>query len=367
MHDHGEAGRYKDLIRCTRICLFVNFLLGFTKLYFGHYFLSKALFADGVHSILDIMTDAFVLYVIRIAHLPKDNKHPYGYFRYETLANIVISLALLSASGVIVIDSLLNLHIPQQLSRPEVLIVASLSIVLNELTYRYARFFATKHHSDLLHATALHQRADAATSMVVLLSAAAAMAGIGWADSLGALLIGCMIAYYTLPPLMRSIYELLDRGLSEEDIKQIALRINSVSGVRDHHLLRSRSMAKLGYVDVHVVVANRISVSEGHYIGEKVRQALLALPNIRDVTIHVDTEHEENEQCALPSREDIESWFLNHDQSGVSAYKTLVVHYIEDKVQCDLYFDCAIQANAVNLVMEAPPSWLGHVRLFVEV
>ena len=50
--------------------------------------------ADAVHSFSDLATDVVVIAFARISAKPRDDGHDYGHGKYETLATIIISLAL---------------------------------------------------------------------------------------------------------------------------------------------------------------------------------------------------------------------------------------------------------------------------------
>ena len=71
--------RHLILNRCSLICLWLNTVLMVMKLGTGYFYESRALFADGMHSLLDVTADIFVLYTVSMARLPTDEKHPYAY------------------------------------------------------------------------------------------------------------------------------------------------------------------------------------------------------------------------------------------------------------------------------------------------
>lgn len=328
------------------------------KLYFGYIYTSKALFADGIHSLLDVSADLFVLYAISVAKLPKDNSHPYGYMRYETLANIIVSLILLIASYAIIHDAILGFSEVGGEINWVVGLVAVFSLLLNEVSYQYVSREAKRIESDLLMSTAVHQRADAATSLIVLLATFASQYDIRFADLMGAISIAIMIAYYAVPSLLRSINELLDRGIDEVDLIEIRDIIDNVPGVWGHHLLRSRLMAEKGLVDVHVVVDSRISVSEGHYIGDMVEKRLLQSKKLKDVMVHIDVEHDEDIQTNSPSRSEVEAWL---SAQGCN-YTHIILHYLNRQIEVDIYMN-----DQETFFMGEKPKWLAAYRLFYAI
>ena len=104
----NQSSRHSILSWCSKLCLFLNVFLTVFKLLLGSVYESRALFADGVHSLMDVTADLFVIYAVYMSSRPKDDQHPYGYSRYETLGNIVISFMLLAASYAITHDAIMG-------------------------------------------------------------------------------------------------------------------------------------------------------------------------------------------------------------------------------------------------------------------
>ena len=93
-----------------------------------------------------------------------------------------------------------------------------------------------------------------------------------------------------------SMSELIDTGLEPEELDNIRDTIQSVNGVENLHLLRTRRMGGHVLVDVHLILSDpRVSVSEGHQISETVRGRLIArIDDVEDVTVHIDPEDDEH-------------------------------------------------------------------------
>ena len=74
------------------------------------------------------------------------------------------------------------------------------------------------------------------------------------------------------------------------DMKDEIRRISkTVSGVAELEKCFIRKMGFKYYVDLHVIVDGRISVTDGHRIGHEVEAAILALqPKIANVLVHIE-------------------------------------------------------------------------------
>ena len=364
-----NPNRFDLLKRCTLICLFVNVFLTVIKLGYGLDTFSRALIADGAHSCLDVSTDLFVLYAIKLARNPANHEYPYGQYRYETLANIVVSLMLIAAAIGIAYDGLQSMMKPVYEFRVEVVAVAFLSILLNEMSYRYTFFYAQKLDSDLLKSTAVHQRADAATSAIVLLSAVGVLLGWRWSDSLGAIIIAGLVFYYAIPSLFDSIQELADKGIQDKLLDTVETKIRSVAGVYDFHLLRSRMMAKYGYLDVHVVVSNMISASEGHFIGDEVSRAILQCDKIKDVTVHIDTEDDRNHSSRPLSRLEVitELRAIMGSEPSKELTDGMIIHYQKGLIILDFLIEKKNTEveELIKRLDENAPKWLLRCRYYL--
>ncbi|MBP5786226.1 MAG: cation diffusion facilitator family transporter, partial [Kiritimatiellae bacterium] len=84
--------------RITAVSIGVNAVLTALKLAAGIWGRSQALVADAVHSLSDFATDFAVLAGVRYAKKPRDEDHPYGHGKYETLAAVAIGLALMATA-----------------------------------------------------------------------------------------------------------------------------------------------------------------------------------------------------------------------------------------------------------------------------
>lgn len=302
--------RYQQAKKVTLIGAGCNALLGIAKIMGGYLFHSHALVADGIHSFSDLVTDIMVLFASKYGSHDADESHPYGHQRIETAATLFLSLLLCLAGFGIAWDACEEL-IYQTTTVPNwpSLLIITASIVINEALFHYTQYIGKKINSSLIIANAWHHRSDAASSIVVLIGIIGSLAGLSFLDAAAAVVVGFMIIKMGWDYGWNSVKELVDTAIDAELLSEIESLIDSVHGVKKIHQLRSRSMGNDVFIDVHIIVSPRISVSEGHYIAQKVHHALVNKINkVKDVTVHVD--HEDDEMSApslhLPSRIELE-------------------------------------------------------------
>jgi len=292
--DLARANKLKA--RASYVGAGVNVFQTLIKIGFGFLVQSAALIADGIHSLSDLLSDFLVIIAVRMGSREADYEHPYGHRRFETIATVILGVSLVLIAGGITWSVLERMAHPEHLPVPNPygIGIAGLSILVNEWLYHYTKRIARQTRSKLLLANAWHQRSDAISSIVVLLGIGAVMLGYPLADAIAAIVVALMVAKIGLNLIFDSIKELVDTSLPPKLVSEIRKAIMTIDGVEGIHLLRTRQMGEDALIDAHIVVDPRITVSEGHTIGDTVRDELISrFDDIMDVLVHVDPEDDE--------------------------------------------------------------------------
>lgn len=342
--------RAEVITRATLVGAVWNVLLSVIKVVVGWLGQSQALIADGVHSLSDLASDLLVWIAGRKASEGPDERHPYGHGRFETLATLGLGVLLLLVAIGIGWDAAARLFAPDSLLRPTpiALFAAALSIGVKEWLYWYTRGYAKRVRSDLLEANAWHHRSDAVSSIVVLIGVAGTMAGLPYLDAIAAVVVGLMIAAIAWDLGWKAIRELVDTGLDAKRLEAIRTSIRDVGGVRNVHMLRTRTIGGRAAVDLHILVDPYVSVSEGHLVSVMVEQRLKrGFDEIIDVTVHIDPEDDaiRRPTMDLPLRPEALRRLdaLWTDIPEAKHRKRVLLHYLDGKIEADVYLplgDC---------------------------
>jgi hypothetical protein len=105
----------------------VNIVLAIVKIVTGVVGNSYALIADGIESTSDIVSSLVVLTGLKISSLPADEDHPYGHGKAESIAGMVVALALLAAAVFIAVQSLREIITPHHVPAWYTLLVLALA------------------------------------------------------------------------------------------------------------------------------------------------------------------------------------------------------------------------------------------------
>ena len=262
----------QQLIRyITVLAIFVNLILGTSKLLVGSFIGSSALLADGIDSLLDILMTIFAYLGVRIATKPPDPDHLYGHQKMEIFFSFGI-FALIMFSSLQIFLTALNKLISQQIFLFDVsgLLVAAFSIGLKLLLSYSVLKVGTQVTSPALKAMAKNYRTDVFASFLVVISMMFAYFQFGQLDSVMAIAICGLIVYTGLGIFMEGWNILVDKAPSKEMLDSIHSLASSVSGVKEVHLIRARYLQGGCIGDMHVLVDPDLTVREGHDISESV-------------------------------------------------------------------------------------------------
>ncbi len=327
--------------RVTYVGALVNIFLTIIKIGVGVLGQSASLIADGIHSLSDLISDLFVIIAIKLGSREADHDHPYGHRRFETMATVLLGIGLVVVAAGIAWDAVERLLDPTKLLSPtqDTLGIAVVSILANEWLYHYTKRVAKATRSKLLLANAWHHRSDAFSSVIVLVGIAAVLMGYPMADAAAAVLVAIMIAKMGVGLIQESINELVDSSLPEEMVKGIRRIIKQAPGVQSIHLIRTRRMGDDACVDTHIVVDSRISVSEGHMIGDEVRDRLKAgFDDITDVLVHIDPEDDEfKERYEKPiSRDQVQRYLDEYLAEKIHTVDEFRIHYLDGLLEVEV-------------------------------
>jgi cation diffusion facilitator family transporter len=339
---YDDPKRHAMANRSTWVSVAVNSLLTAAQIVAGFMAHSQSLIADGMHSLSDLVCDFLVLIASHHSKNPADEGHPYGHGRVETAASFVLGAILVATGGTIMVTAAIKLQNIEQLPAvaPLALWVALIALLCKELLFRYMLGVGEKLRSPMLIANAWHARSDAASSLVVAVGIGANLMGFMYADSIAAILVGFMIVRMGIVFAWDAFQELIDAGLSLEEVDSIRQTLIDTQGVVSLHELRTRRMAHRALVDAHILVDPRISVSEGHSIAEHARERVLKSHQmVSEVLVHVDPEddleHDSN-AMRMPGREALLEK-LAPLIMDLAKPQRVVFHYIAGKIEAELY------------------------------
>jgi cation diffusion facilitator family transporter len=282
------AGRQIKSI--TYLGMVVNVILAVIKIIVGYLAGSMALVADGIHSISDMTTDVAVLLGVHFGSKQPDEEHQYGHGRTETFAAAFIGAALIVVGAVMIYRAAIDMAAGKY-STPGfvVLFVALISVVVKELLYRMTKRIAIKSHSSALYANAWHHRSDALSSIAVVAGFVSLKFGFKYGDQMAAVGVGLMIILVAVRIISDCLSELTERAVDSDTIELIKNIINDNSSIHQWHKLRTRTVGREVFLDLHILVAPDLSIAAAHEIAENLEKTLdEQITRPVNITIHIE-------------------------------------------------------------------------------
>lgn len=287
-----EVNQERDLSNVPLVGVAVNAMLAIVKIITGFFGNSYALIADGIESTADIFTSLVVWGGLRMAAVPANDKHPYGYGKAESLAGIVASLALVSAAVIIAVQSVREIMTPHHLPHWSTLLVLALVVTTKAILARWAGRIGTEHESTALSGDAWHHLSDAITSCAAFIGITIGLiGGPGYepADDWAALLACVVILFSGVRLLRLSVRDVLDVAPTaefESQVRELAITQPDVLAIEK---CRIRKSGINYFVEIHVEVDGDTSVRDAHNIAGRVRHALRESRfRIADAVVHIE-------------------------------------------------------------------------------
>ncbi len=268
------------------ISTFVNLGLGVSKLFFGFLIGSVALMADGIHSSLDVFSSFVTFLGLRHAKKPVDEKHPYGHYRYESLAGFFVAV-LLAISGIWILYEAVMRFFGEGVVKLTIgaIVVVIVSILVTEGLARLKFHYGRKEKSLSLVADAEHSRADALSSIGVLIGLGL-MRYFNLADAIIALGIGG----YILFEAFRVGREITDSLLDVAN-KEVEERIKKICSSHKIEIadLKTRKIGAFNFAEVKIKLPPKLKVEDVQKISQTLEERLLKnIPELKQIVISIE-------------------------------------------------------------------------------
>jgi len=268
----------------ANVCLFILKLIG------GFFGQSRALLADALNSLLDIVANTVVWIGIRISKRPADASHPYGHGHADTIAALFVATLLVITGGYIGINAI-HVIIDKDYSTPGILatIVAIITIVVKEILYHWTMRAGRRANSPAVIANAEDHRADVYASLGALVGIVVAQLGLPILDPIAGLWIGLLILKSAVGLMKNNLHFLMEGSADECIINKIAETAKGHGGVKHVRDIKVRTLGTAHIVDLIIMIDGDLSVREGHDVASSLKRTLLTeINSIQDTMIHVE-------------------------------------------------------------------------------
>lgn len=255
---------------------------------------SIAILTEAIHSLVDLVASVIAFVSVRKADEPADADHPYGHEKVENLAANIEGILILVGAAVIFYEATHRLAAGSEIESLGIgIAVMGFSVVANLLVSGVLSRQAREHDSAALEGDAAHLRADALTSIGVLVGLGLVeITGAVAFDSITALIVAAAIVWAGIRIIRRSSGVLVDAVLPEEEMDRIEAAITAARTpeVAGYHKLRARRAGSRRHIDFHVQYRSGTTLERAHELAHAMRDRIEAEIPQAEVLIHVEPE-----------------------------------------------------------------------------
>ncbi len=279
-----------QILRVTYIAMGVNVLLVVLKFLVGIITGSLAITADAVHSLSDFINDFAVVIGAKLGSKKPDAEHQYGHAWIETAiaGGIAIVLGFVGCATIYrAIDQIA--HQQHNLLGLPVGLVALCASIAKELMFRMTRKTAVWLQCPMLYANAWDQRSDALSSLAVLVGFVAYKFGLYYADQFAAVVVGVMILVVAVKVIGNCLGDFTARSVDAKTAEQIQDIIASQKQIKRWHGLRTRTVGRELFMELHILVEPSLGITEAHQVSEQLEQKLHEnISRPVNITVHIE-------------------------------------------------------------------------------
>jgi len=272
------------------ISILANIILAGGKIAVGLFSGSAAILAEGIHSFMDIFSSSVAYIGIKIAKKPGDQKHPYGHYKFEVLAGVIVTIILLITGLGIIYESYQGFINPEKIKIGYLAFGTMIfSALVNEIMSRIKIHYGKKENSISLLSDGIHSRVDVYASLAVFAGLFLTEYWI-YTDSFLAFLIGVYIIKTSFSLGKEAIDSLLDISAGEE----IEEKIRTISKKENIEIssLKTQKKGSVITANLEIKLPNNLKVEEATKISNNLREKLItAIEALQYIAIQI-TSHE---------------------------------------------------------------------------
>ena len=271
------------------ISVAVNIFLFISKLAVGLLSRSSSILAEGIDSGTDIISSVISSMGIRATEKPVDEKHPYGYYKFEVFSGLLITIILFLTGVGVVYSTYKEFFLFSEVKVGYLSLgVMLLSAVVNEIMARLKINYGKKEGLVSLISDGVHSRIDVWRSIAVLVGLILTKYWV-YADKIIALLVG----FYIIRESFRIGKEATDSLLDVAADKEQEDEIREVVKNNNVELINLKTQKKGSVITANLVIklSGGINVQDATEITNKLKQELInKIKKLEYVAIQIDSE-----------------------------------------------------------------------------
>lgn len=253
---------------------------------------SVTILASFVDSLLDACVSTMNLLALRYSLQPADHEHRFGHGKAEDIA-VFLQSAFFGFSGIFLIYTAIErLFTPESYAinnSAEGIEILSFSIIITLLIVTFQHYVMRRAKSNIIKADSLHYMTDFLTNISAIIGILiASYLSLPIFDSITAIAIALYIMFNAIKMFKKSLNNLMDHELDEEDKQTIISIVKSHDQVLGFHDLKTRYSGTKPFIQLHLELDGNLSLKQVHLIITEVEYLILAKMPDAEIIIHTD-------------------------------------------------------------------------------
>ncbi len=222
--------------------------------------------------------------------MPKDEKHPYGHEKIESVIGIMVGLFVVITGIEIGKDSIFKIISKDYSYIPEfsTIYLAIISIIVKYGMYFYKMKIGKATKNSALIADARDSRSDVFSSTGVIIGILLSI----YISPIFDIIVSIIVALLILKEGISTILEVSDVILDKQEnefIKEIEDYLSTNTQVKNVHEIYMRRSGDKIFLSFHIRVDKNMTVYEAHNLSDDLEESLMTdFKEIKEVMIHID-------------------------------------------------------------------------------
>jgi cation diffusion facilitator family transporter len=271
-------------------------------------FLSGAviLVVDALHNATDSLTNFASWFGLKISQKRPTEKFPYGYYKAESLATLLVSGFVLYAAFELLLEGYSKIFTLPKISMPfQAMFMALVSLTVSYLMANHMKKVGKEINSQLLIANSQERAMHMFSSIIVFVAILATFYRIPYVEGLVTIGFSLLIFKAGIFIVKDSIFALMDVSPSKDVEEKVRKIISSIAGVEDFKNLRLRKSGPFVFGEVTIKIRKHVNVKRAHEIADSIEDRIKKdVGEIDSFMIHIEPYESEKLKIAIPVERD---------------------------------------------------------------
>ena len=258
--------RSKKIIQTSIIGIITNLGLVAIKAVVGLFANSISIIMDAVNNLSDALSSVITIVGTKLSQKKPDAKHPYGHGRVEYITSLIISIIILIAGSVAIVESVLNIIKPAEVNFSIYsVILIGIAVLVKIALGLFFRYRGKKLNSEALKGSGLDALFDALLSLATLVSIVVFLIWKVNIEGYIGVIIGIFMLKSGIDVLRTSLSSIIGERTSKETaegIKKLVCENPEVLGAYD--LIVNNYGPERGIGSIHIEVNDKMTAKEIH-------------------------------------------------------------------------------------------------------